>query len=90
MDSTATKKSVKPAVLINQYPFYDAAGNKGQRIRLRFICGHEEEYLSLDLGRTGDYRWKPRSSRQIERDELRISCPIGYKVCRECSKGAAA
>lgn len=72
-----------PAVLVNQYPYFDSAGNRLQRIRLRFVCTHEEEYFSLDLGKG----WKPRSSRQIERDELRITCPIGFKLCKECARG---
>jgi len=53
-----------------------------QKIHLRFYCGHEETYFSLDLGKG----WKPRTKAQIERDELRITCPIGYKTCRACSE----
>jgi hypothetical protein len=75
----------KPAVLVNRYPVWDGAGNKLQQIRLRFICGHEEEYFSCDMGRG----WKPRSDRQIARDELRITCPIGWKLCRACSETAS-
>jgi hypothetical protein len=77
-----TTTSVKPAVLVNHYPFYDRAGNRMQLIRLRFICGHEEEFGSLDLGKG----WKPRTTRQLADDHLRITCPIGWKLCRTCSE----
>lgn len=71
-DTQNTQPAVKPAVLTNRYPVYDSAGNRMQLIRLRFICGHEEEYGSLDLGRG----WKPRSSQQIVNDDLRITCQV--------------
>lgn len=83
---TTPSTSVKPAVLLNIYPYFDPAGNKCQRIRLRFICGHEEEHLSLDLGRMGGYKWKPRSNRQLMDEHLRITCPIAWKLCRKCSE----
>ena len=83
----STQTIVKPAVLINQYPFYDSAGNKGQRIRVRYCCGHEKEWFSLDLGRMGGYRWKPLSNAQITREELKSTCPIAYKLCRDCAEG---
>ncbi len=76
---------VKPAVLENTYPCFDSAGNRLQHIRLRFICGHIEDFYSLDMGRG----WKPRTERQIEQDELRITCPIGWKLCRACSEPAS-
>lgn len=78
--------AVKPAVLINQYPVYDVAGNKLQKIRLRYICGHEREWFSLDLGRMGGYRWKPMTDRQLMNEHLRITCPIAWKVCAACAE----
>lgn len=76
--------AIKPAVLINKYPVYDIAGNTLQQIRLRFICGHEEEWFSLDLGHMGGYKWKPMTDRQLTNEHLRTTCPIGYKLCRAC------
>jgi hypothetical protein len=84
--TTIVTEAVKPAVLINRYPVYDSAGNRLQEVMLRFICGHTERYFSLDIGKG----WKPRTNRQIERDELRITCPIGWKLCRACSESGAA
>ncbi len=75
--------SLAPAVLSNRYPCWDRAGNKLQEISIRFACGHVETYYSLDLGKG----WKPRGRPQIERDELRTTCPIGVKLCRACSEG---
>jgi hypothetical protein len=77
-----TTTSVKPAVLLNLYPFYDRADNRMQLIRLRFICGHEEEFGSLDMGKG----WKLRTDRQLADDHLRITCPISWKLCRTCSE----
>jgi len=87
-DTTSTRN--KPAVLLNRYPYFDAAGNKGQLVRLRFVCGHEEQFFSLDLGRMGGYRWKPRTNRQLMDEHLRITCPIAYVLCRACSEGTVA
>jgi hypothetical protein len=78
--STTSVAEGQPAVLDNLYPVYDRAGNKMQRIRVRFYCGHIEEWYSLDLGRG----WKPRTKRQILADELRITCPMAWKVCKGC------
>ena len=61
MSQSSTNILAKPAVLVNQYPHFDSAGNKMQLIRLRFICGHEEQFGSLDLGKG----WKPRTNRQL-------------------------
>jgi hypothetical protein len=83
---THSANSVRPQVLSATYPYYDSARNRGQLIRLLFCCGHEEQYLSLDLGKG----WKPRTKRQIFNDELRITCPAAYKLCRECSTGSAS
>ncbi len=86
-DSPATKSlTVKPAVLANDYPRWDRAGNKVQIVRLLFICGHEETSYRLDLGKG----WKPRTRAQLMNDELRISCPEAWKLCRACSQPAAA
>ena len=74
---------VKPRVLDNTYPVYDRAGNKLQRIRVLYACNHEDEWYSLDLGKG----WKPRSARQIMNDELRITCPMAWKVCQHCAGG---
>jgi hypothetical protein len=82
--SLADNYTRKAEVLDCSYPVWDAAGNKAQRIALRYICGHTETYLSLDLG----HGWKPRSRRQIAADELRITCPAGWKLCRACSEAA--
>jgi hypothetical protein len=84
MASPSTHSSVAPAVLDNLYPVWDRAGNKMQRIRLRFVCGHEETSYHLDLG----HGWRPRTKRQILEDELRITCPLAWKVCRDCEAGA--
>lgn len=37
-----TATNTTPAVLQNEYPVYDVAGNRCQFVRLRYICGHEE------------------------------------------------
>lgn len=79
-----TTTTIKPAVLLNKYPHYDSAGNKMQLIKLLFVCGHTEQFGSLDLGKG----WKPRTNRQLMDDHLRITCPIGYKLCRACSDAA--
>ncbi len=80
-----TPVAVRPAVLLNRYPCFDAAGNKLQHIRLRFICGHETEFFSLALGKG----WRARTDRQLRNDYLVTTCPIGFKVCGSCS-GAAS
>ena len=89
MSQLSPEHIVKPSVLINQYPYYDPAGNKGQRIRVRYCCGHEKEWYSLDLGRMGGFKWKPQSNAQIMREELTITCPIGYRLCRDCAEAAS-
>ena len=81
--ATTSTDSV-PEVLSNRYPVWDRAGNKLQEIVIRFGCGHVESHFSLDLGKG----WKPRTKKQIANDELFITCPMGVKLCRECSKGA--
>jgi hypothetical protein len=78
--NTQSVAKAQPAVLDNLYPCYDRAGNKMQRIRVRYICGHEDQWYSLDLGKG----WKPRTKRQILEDELRITCPMAWKVCKGC------
>jgi len=83
MSQSSTNILAKPAVLVNKYPHFDSAGNKMQLIRLRFICGHEEQFGSLDLGKC----WKPRTNRQLMDDHMRITCPIAWKLCRACSEG---
>jgi hypothetical protein len=88
--NAAVQTTVKPAVLMNQYPYYDSAGNRGQLIKLLFICGHTEQFMSLDLGRRAGYKWKPRTNRQLVDDHLRITCPIAWKLCRACSEAGAA
>lgn len=80
--SPSLQPKVKPGCLSNLYPRFDKAGNKLQEITIRFGCGHVETYYSLDLGKG----WKPRSKRQIERDELFITCPSAVKLCKECSR----
>jgi hypothetical protein len=70
-----------PAVLDNLYPVWDKAGNKLQRITVRYACGHTDSWYSLDLGKG----WKPRTKQQIMADELRITCPMGWKVCKRCA-----
>ena len=82
MPSSTNAQYIRPEVLSNLYPTWDKAGNKLQKIHLRFACGHEETYYSLDLGKG----WKPRSKAQIFRDELQITCPKAYKVCRACAE----
>jgi hypothetical protein len=77
-----TTTEVKPAVLENRYPYFDSAGNRMQWIRLLFICGHEEAFGSLDLGKG----WNPRTNRQLMDDHLRITCPIAWKVCSTCAR----
>ncbi|HYW90439.1 MAG TPA: hypothetical protein VFB50_21900 [Chloroflexota bacterium] len=76
--------SVTPAVVSSRYPIWDRAGNKMQMVTLRFICGHEETFGLLDMGRG----WKPRTKSQLVDDHLRITCPIGWKLCRDCSEAA--
>lgn len=82
----STETSLQPAVITNRYPVRDSAGNVMQEIGLRFICGHEEHFYSLDLGRVGGKRWKPRTTRQLFDEHLRITCPMGYRLCRACSE----
>src|SRR5678816_1129530 len=80
-----TAAAQKPAVLDNKYPVWDSAGNKMQFVRLRFACGHEESYYSLDMGRG----WKPRTNRQLFDEHLRITCPMAYTLCKACSEAPA-
>lgn len=47
----STNPIVNPEVLLSRYPIWDKAGNKMQQIRVRYCCGHEREWLSLDLGK---------------------------------------
>ena len=86
--SVREQERVKPAVLDNRYPVFDPAGNKCQFVKLRYCCGHIEQFYSLDLGRMGGYKWRPRTNRQLMDEHLRITCPIAYKLCRACSEQA--
>jgi len=81
-----TTPTVKPAVLINEFPFIDSAGNRLQHIKLLFICGHTDEWYACDLGKG----WKPASNAQLMREHLRITCPIGYKTCPRCAQASNA
>jgi hypothetical protein len=87
MSDSTTAIVTKPAVITNRYPVRDSAGNITQEVGLRFICGHEEHFYSLDLGRTNGKRWKPRTTRQLFDEHLRITCPMGWKLCKACSEG---
>lgn len=80
-----TNTMIRPQVIRNTYPVWDKAGNRLQLIHVRYACGHEDQWYSLDLGKG----WKPRTKPQIMADELRITCPIGYKLCRKCSEAAS-
>lgn len=81
--TSTVSQDTKPAVLLNRYPVFDSAGNKLQQIRLRFICGHEEEFFSLALGKG----WRARTDRQLKADYLQITCPTGWRVCSLCARG---
>ena len=75
---------VKPEVLLSRYPVWDRAGNKMQQIRVRYCCGHEREWFSLDMGKG----WKPLTKTQIIREEL--VGYVGHRVCQDCAKGDAS
>jgi hypothetical protein len=85
MSDSAIASVAKPAVTLNRYPVRDSAGNVMQEVGLRFICGHEEHFYLLDLRRV-QKGWKPRTTRQLFDEHLRITCPLGWKLCRECSE----
>lgn len=71
---------IKPRVLENR-PHTDARGNRGQLVGLLYICGHEEHFFSLNMGKG----WKPRTNAQLVSDHLKITCPIAWKVCPSCA-----
>jgi hypothetical protein len=72
----------KPAVLMNR-PTVDSAGNRLQQVRLLFACGHVEESFRLNMNNS-----MPTNAR-LMREELAISCPAAYKLCRQCSEATS-
>jgi hypothetical protein len=61
------------------------AGNHGQLVKLLHICGHEQHFFSLSLGKG----WKPRTNAQLVADHLKITCPFAWKVCPACAEAGA-